>query len=217
MPKEAKGKGKKGEGGHVHITLRAEDALMPGDVLLAGEEVLGMVADVVPTARMPKDRPGDPADLVVPRDVARRLAIPEGRATLVEIGRAEGSAGSRLAVRRTGDYSLITLQPLRRAMPGQSVNQAQVRWLHSRGLDGILAELTAQKSDDLTSRSRLIDMAAGKLDRATPIPPGAPETLFALQAWLLALGLDVKLATAGSCVSVGVRPATSAELIARSR
>jgi hypothetical protein len=213
---ELRDEARKGLLEHIQVTLRAEDDLAVGDVLMADGTLLGVVGQLVADDEMP--RAGDwPVDLVLPAAVGARLGLGEGERRSLAVGRAKKSGANALQARRMGSYSLITLRPLGQGpQPGQRVCLEHVRWLLSRGLTANVAELTSLKCDDLINRERLRAQLTGP-EPAKPgaIPaPGAPESLFTLQAWLSGLGLKVEMRCHGEHVDLAVRPALTEEIIA---
>jgi hypothetical protein len=196
---------------HVEITLRAERDLAVGDLLLAGPTPLGVVARFVPDGAAL-------ADVVVSAAVGRRLGLQAGTGRQLRVGKAVEGGADVLESRATGPYSLITCWPLRGGRcPGQQVTERQVRWLRSRGLLANVTELVCLKSNDLRNRRRLRQLFAGAPPAEGWFVPAAPDSQFILRTWLLALGLDVRMTSAGDHVELALRPATTAELLTRSR
>lgn len=201
---------------NIHIELRAERALAIGDILLTGEEPLGIIDHFVADADMPCDEKGVPVDLVLPLEAGNQLGITLGLIRSLPIGRAAEEPGESLQARDMGPYSLISCTPLhgRDRWPGQPVNIAQVKWLRERELNGILTELTCLKSDDLQNRRQLSTVSkAGTLANAANSLSATPESLILLRTWLMALGLNVSLKPHGSHVAIAINPATTDDII----
>jgi RNA polymerase Rpb1, domain 1 len=100
---------------------------------------------------------------------------------------------------------------------GQDVTESQVRWLRSRGLLANVTEMVCLKSDDLRNRQRLQQLSPGLPPAEGWFVPAAPDSQFIFRTWLLALGLDVQMTSAGDHIDLTLRPATAEELLAHSR
>jgi hypothetical protein len=196
---------------HVQITLRAERDLAVGDLLLCGETALGVVARFVPDADAV-------ADVMVSPGVGRHLGLQPGAGQQLAVGKAAEGGAVVLQARATGLYSLITRWPLGRGRhAAQQVTAGQVRWLRSRGLLANVTEMVSLKSDDLRNRRRLQQLFPGGPPPEGWFVPGPPDSQFIFRTWLQALGLDVQMTPAEDHVELALRPATTAELLARSR
>jgi len=198
----------------VTLELVAQRELEIGDLLAIGDVPL-VVAGVV--EQPPHDATGIPSDLVLSAAVGRRLQLTLGTHNDQPVSKLNARAAESLEVRSTGPYSLITMQPLRRSHPGQSLTLSQVAWLQERGLTGILAEMTGLKSDNLAARAELRAAASrGNLDGFGGSQAGASEMLAVVTLMLRSLGLNVELQNKDGCVWLALAPATSQELLAAS-
>jgi hypothetical protein len=197
----------------IQVDLRVERDLAVGDVLLVESAPLGVVAGILDDAEMANA--GQVADVVAPPSMGRRLGLTTA-ITSVKVGKAAERAVDVLRARSMEVYSLISLQPLARSLaPGQAITAEQVRWLRSRGLNGILAELLSLKSDDLRNRTRLRELLAASDWAPDDVPqPGGPESLAIFRAWLMALGLEVQLERQPDHVTLTLRPARSQDILA---
>jgi hypothetical protein len=196
---------------HIEMTLRAERDLAVGDVLLAGQTPLGVVARFVADADAV-------ADVVVSSAVGRQLGLRPGTGRQLGVGKAAECGADVWQARATGVYSLITCWPLGKGRRGgQQVTEGQVRWLRSRGLIANVTEIVCLKSNDLRNRRRLRLVFPGPPPREGWFVPAAPDSQFIFRTWLSALGLDVQMTPADDHVELTLRPATAEELLARSR
>lgn len=165
----------------------------------------------------PTDSSG-PADLVVPHGVADTLRLPAGEIRPVTANRVSPAASDVVQARSTGPYSLITQMPLRAGYPGGTdvvITDDQVNWLAERNLLGLISEFTSLKSDDLQNRPTLIAMSNGEPVVGDMIP-AAPESLLELREYLWGFNLKVELKSTEMGVAVTLRPATDADILARS-
>jgi len=194
--------------GNLRIVLRIERPLAPGDVLVADSNVLGVVSDLTSDPRLS-------ADLRVGETVGRKLGLNPGASGLFQMGKSEALGVLSVQVRSTGLYSLISLQPLKGRHPhiSQTVDLPHVRWLRSFGLDAILTELVVLKSDDWGNRSSLKKALGG--EGSFPAP-GAPESLWFIEVYLMALGVAVQVEPEGDHVRLRLTPLADDHVLALS-
>ena len=98
----------------------------------------------------------------------------------------------KIHARSTGQYSLITQQPLggKAQFGGQRFGEMEVWALEAYGASHVLQEILTVKSDDVPGRSKLFESLV-KGDN-TP-EPGIPEAFSVLVRELQGLGLEVKV------------------------
>ena len=98
----------------------------------------------------------------------------------------------KIHARSTGQYSLITQQPLggKAQFGGQRFGEMEVWALEAYGASHVLQEMLTVKSDDVPGRSKLFESLV-KGDN-TP-EPGIPEAFSVLVRELQGLGLEVKV------------------------
>jgi DNA-directed RNA polymerase subunit beta len=98
----------------------------------------------------------------------------------------------KIHARSTGQYSLITQQPLggKAQFGGQRFGEMEVWALEAYGAAHVLQEILTVKSDDVPGRSKLFESLV-KGDN-TP-EPGIPEAFSVLVRELQGLGLEVKV------------------------
>lgn len=201
---------------YLSVRLRREIPFSLGDSL----EVAGHVfATTVALAddELPRDETGAPADVVVPARIAEVFRLEPGQVTVQAISRVAPAVVDRLVARSTGAYSLISAAPLARRSKsrGVAVGERQLGWLHERGWLGVLSELVGLRCDDLQNRPLLRAFARGE-GTLTALAPAASETALRVQEQLWALGVAVTTSSGDGCVHVRLRPASDAEVIARS-
>ena len=185
--------------GKVRITLRLEHDLSVGDLLLAEQGCLGVVAGFGQGS----------VDVQVGVAVGKRLGIAPGQVQRIKVAKGESLARWSVRARGTGPYSLITQKPLNRY--AEKISEQQVGWLRANGFAANAAELLALKGSDVGNRLRTALAARGE----GPLPvPAAPETLWTLKAYLLAAGIDVQLMSRGTHVALVLRPMSDAERLA---
>ncbi|MFZ1082327.1 MAG: DNA-directed RNA polymerase subunit beta, partial [Candidatus Kryptoniota bacterium] len=98
----------------------------------------------------------------------------------------------KIHARSTGQYSLITQQPLggKAQFGGQRFGEMEVWALEAYGASHILQEVLTVKSDDVPGRSKLFE----SLVKGENTPePGIPEAFSVLVRELQGLGLEVKV------------------------
>jgi DNA-directed RNA polymerase subunit beta len=98
----------------------------------------------------------------------------------------------KIHARSTGQYSLITQQPLggKAQFGGQRFGEMEVWALEAYGASHILQEILTVKSDDVPGRSKLFE----SLVKGENTPePGIPEAFSVLVRELQGLGLEVKV------------------------
>ncbi|MCL4538493.1 MAG: DNA-directed RNA polymerase subunit beta [Bacteroidetes bacterium] len=98
----------------------------------------------------------------------------------------------KIHARSTGQYSLITQQPLggKAQFGGQRFGEMEVWALEAYGASHILQEMLTVKSDDVPGRSKLFE----SLVKGENTPePGIPEAFSVLVRELQGLGLEVKV------------------------
>src|SRR5262249_18875179 len=160
----------------VRITVRAEDDLAAGDILLHRGEAIGVVGRLVPDDEMPCHG-GRRADLMLPRSVGGRLGLKADSAVPLFLGKRSEPPAISVLARTMNEYSTITKQPLvTSACLSTTIRTKHIAWLQSRGLFANLAELTSLKSDDMRNRSFLRGLLELGDIRSELIPePAAPE------------------------------------------
>jgi DNA-directed RNA polymerase subunit beta-beta' len=177
-------------GVRVRIVIRAERPLAVGDVLRTGTHV------AVVGAIEPID-----ADVIWPGAA--------GTGPVEKIG----SAAALAEARSIGPYSSITQQPMapgRGAVPGQLVHEADVAALRALRARHVLHELTTLKSDDIDGRIAVYESIVRGTWR---LPDTLPESTYALEAHLAALGFTMDPRTDTPRVWIG----TDASLRDRTR
>ncbi len=98
----------------------------------------------------------------------------------------------KIHARSTGQYSLITQQPLggKAQFGGQRFGEMEVWALEAYGASHVLQEILTVKSDDVPGRSKLFE----SLVKGENTPePGVPEAFSVLVRELQGLGLEVKV------------------------
>ncbi len=98
----------------------------------------------------------------------------------------------KIHARSTGQYSLITQQPLggKAQFGGQRFGEMEVWALEAYGASHVLQEMLTVKSDDVPGRSKLFE----SLVKGENTPePGIPEAFSVLVRELQGLGLEVKV------------------------
>jgi DNA-directed RNA polymerase subunit beta (EC 2.7.7.6) len=98
----------------------------------------------------------------------------------------------KIHARSTGQYSLITQQPLggKAQFGGQRFGEMEVWALEAYGAAHVLQEMLTVKSDDVPGRSKLFE----SLVKGENTPePGIPEAFSVLVRELQGLGLEVKV------------------------
>ena len=98
----------------------------------------------------------------------------------------------KIHARSTGQYSLITQQPLggKAQFGGQRFGEMEVWALEAYGASHVLQEILTVKSDDVPGRSKLFE----SLVKGENTPePGIPEAFSVLVRELQGLGLEVKV------------------------
>ncbi len=98
----------------------------------------------------------------------------------------------KIHARSTGQYSLITQQPLggKAQFGGQRFGEMEVWALEAYGAAHVLQEMLTVKSDDVPGRSKLFESLV-KGDNTSE--PGVPEAFSVLVRELQGLGLEVKV------------------------
>ncbi len=108
----------------------------------------------------------------------------------------------KIHARSTGQYSLITQQPLggKAQFGGQRFGEMEVWALEAYGASHILQEVLTVKSDDVPGRSKLFE----SLVKGENTPePGIPEAFSVLVRELQGLGLEVKVLHDGELARSG--------------
>ncbi len=207
----------------VEVQLRLEQPLAGGDRLFvrdanAGEQLLGIVAEFLPDEQMPRD--GERvADLVISSQQMPHLGpgIQE-----LNVGKDNDVAAFQTFASAGSERSLISRQPfadreadgIKTPHPRQPavLTVGHIGWLRERGLNALAAEFVATKSDDLN-----VQLAQRKpnFELAALPAPSTPASLYVLASELWALGFVPEFSS-GEPTSLTIRPASRAELLARS-